>query len=89
MQAVLGLWAEAASPHASMPNDPEAVERLVKHEREGVARALVEAGEARLRSLGARRITALVAREDAVARAVWLDLGYEDDTQIGRFVRNV
>jgi ribosomal protein S18 acetylase RimI-like enzyme len=108
-----------------MPNEPEAVERLLEHEalllaerdgalvgvliaawdgwrgnlyrlavdpahrRHGVARALVVAGEARLRSLGARRVTALVAREDAVARRLWLDLGYEDDTEIGRFVRNI
>ena len=123
--AVLGLWAEAASPHASMPNEPEAVERLLEHEalllaeqdgslvgvliaawdgwrgnmyrlavhpehrREGVARALVESGEETLRSRGARRVTALVAREDAAARALWLELGYEDDHAIGRFVRNL
>jgi ribosomal protein S18 acetylase RimI-like enzyme len=123
--AAIGLWAEAASPHASTPNEPEAVERLLEHEalllaeqdgtlvgvliaawdgwrgnmyrlavdpahrRHGVARALVAAGEARLHSLGARRITALVAREDAVARALWLELGYEDDREIGRFVRSL
>jgi ribosomal protein S18 acetylase RimI-like enzyme len=57
--------------------------------REGIGRALVEAGEASLRARGARRVTALVAREDTVARALWLELGYEDDARIGRFVRNL
>ena len=60
-----------------------------EHRREGVARALVESGEETLRSRGARRVTALVAREDAAARALWLELGYEDDDAIGRFVRNL
>ena len=39
--------------------------------RRGVGRRLVEAGEARLRSLGAPRVTALVAFDDASARAFW------------------
>jgi ribosomal protein S18 acetylase RimI-like enzyme len=62
---------------------------LPRHRRAGIARGLVEAGEERLRALGARRVTVLVAREDAPARALWLALGYEDDVRIGRFVRNL
>jgi ribosomal protein S18 acetylase RimI-like enzyme len=62
---------------------------LPRHRRAGIARGLVEAGEERLRALGARRVTVLVGREDAPARALWLALGYEDDVRIGRFVRNL
>jgi ribosomal protein S18 acetylase RimI-like enzyme len=60
-----------------------------EHRRTGIGRELVESGQERLRALGARRVTALVAKEDPVARAVWLAAGYEDDAQIGRFVRDL
>jgi ribosomal protein S18 acetylase RimI-like enzyme len=57
--------------------------------RSGIGRALVQAGEMGLRARGAKRVTALVAREDAAARALWAAAGYEDDERIGRFVRNL
>jgi ribosomal protein S18 acetylase RimI-like enzyme len=60
-----------------------------EHRRAGIGHELVDAGEAHLRGLGARRVTALVAKEDSVARAVWLSAGYQDDVRIGRFVRNL
>ena len=59
------------------------------HRRHGIALSLVEEGERRLRLKGARRITALVAREDDVAGALWVTAGYAYDEVIGRFVRNV
>jgi ribosomal protein S18 acetylase RimI-like enzyme len=59
------------------------------HRRHGVALSLVEEGERRLRSKGARRVTALVAREDDVAGGLWVAAGYAYDNVIGRFVRNV
>jgi ribosomal protein S18 acetylase RimI-like enzyme len=59
------------------------------HRRRGIALSLVEEGERRLRSKGARRVTALVAREDDVAGALWVAAGYAYDDVIGRFVRNV
>ena len=57
--------------------------------REGIAQALVRAGEKRLRELGAQRVTALVAREDDAARAFWTAAGYPPDPLIGRHVRNL
>jgi ribosomal protein S18 acetylase RimI-like enzyme len=57
--------------------------------RQGIGLALVRAGEARLRGLGAARVTALVAREDARARALWEAAGYPYDTAIGRHVRDL
>jgi ribosomal protein S18 acetylase RimI-like enzyme len=57
--------------------------------RRGVARRLVEAGEARLRALGAPRVTALVAFDDADARGFWAAAGYEADREIGRMVRTL
>ncbi len=59
------------------------------HRRRGVALSLVEEGERRLRLKGARRVTALVAREDDVAGALWVAAGYGYDEVIGRYVRNV
>ena len=57
--------------------------------RRGVASALVEAGHERLRSRGATRVTALVGREDEVAKVLWRSAGYDEDGQISRFVRNL
>lgn len=62
---------------------------LPSHRRRGIARALVDAGHEELRSKGARRVTALVplAQEEAVG--LWLNIGYERDAQISRFVRDL
>jgi ribosomal protein S18 acetylase RimI-like enzyme len=57
--------------------------------RRGVARRLVEAGEARLRALGAPRVTALVAFDDTAARGFWGAAGYEADEVMGRMVRTL
>lgn len=57
--------------------------------RQGVARELVQAGERHLRQLGARRVTALVAYDDASAAAFWDAADYPIDTDIGRRVRNL
>ncbi len=59
------------------------------HRRRGIARRLVDAGEEHLRGLGARRVTALVADDDAVAAAFWDAAGYPVDRDIGRRVRNL
>ena len=57
--------------------------------RAGVARKIVEAGEARLRSLGCPRVTALVWGEDDPALGFWEAAGYSHDPRIARFVRNL
>ena len=57
--------------------------------RRGIALALVEAGHGHLRSLGAPRISALVGAEEAEAAALWRAAGYDRDTKIVRFVRNL
>jgi ribosomal protein S18 acetylase RimI-like enzyme len=124
---VLGLWEQARSEHASTPDRPEDLERLVQgspvalllatsglgilgvviaawdgwrgnlyrlavhreHRRGGVGIALVRAAEEHLRRQGATRITALVAYDDPVAAAFWDSVGYPQDPQIGRRVRNI
>jgi ribosomal protein S18 acetylase RimI-like enzyme len=57
--------------------------------RSGIARALVEAGEARLRQQGAPKVTALVGRGDTQAEGLWRAAGYKDDVDIGRWVRSL
>jgi ribosomal protein S18 acetylase RimI-like enzyme len=57
--------------------------------RQGIARRLVAAGEERLRAMGARRISALVWREDGRAVRAWLSAGYQHDEGTGRFVKTL
>src|SRR5215211_5984810 len=59
------------------------------HRRRGIALALVRAGETRLARCGARRITALVAHEEAEAVGLWEAAGYVRDATIARFVRTL
>ena len=59
------------------------------HRRRGIGRDLVRAGERRLAARGARRITALVAHDDAIARELWSAAGYEPDRDLGRMFRNL
>jgi ribosomal protein S18 acetylase RimI-like enzyme len=57
--------------------------------RRGVGLLLVRAAEESLRERGARRVTALVAREDLPAARLWEAAGYERDAYVDRFVRNL
>ena len=57
--------------------------------REGIAKQLVAAGEARLHALGAPKATALVGRGDTQAEGLWRAAGYRDDVKIGRWVRSL
>jgi ribosomal protein S18 acetylase RimI-like enzyme len=56
------------------------------HRRGGLARALVQAGERRLRERGARRISALVA-DDPEAVAFWEAAGYSRDPRTVRYIK--
>jgi ribosomal protein S18 acetylase RimI-like enzyme len=57
--------------------------------RQGIGGRLVTAGEDRLRAMGARRVSALVWREDERAVRIWLSVGYEHDEGTGRFVKTI
>jgi ribosomal protein S18 acetylase RimI-like enzyme len=57
--------------------------------RRGVARALVSAAHERLRRLGARRVGAHVAPDEADAVALWESAGYAYQPEVARFVRNL
>jgi ribosomal protein S18 acetylase RimI-like enzyme len=57
--------------------------------RRGLATELVRAGEERLRSLGAKRLNAIVESEEADAMAFWASAGYELQTARSRFVKNI
>ena len=58
------------------------------YRRRGIGRALVEEGEKRLTTQGAKRITALVEEKYPWATAFWLSVGYEIEPGIIRFFRN-
>ncbi len=126
-EAVLELWAQGRSEHASTADRLEDVERLIAdspaallvaerdgeivgaliagwdgwrgnmyrlavrkdHRRQGIAIALVRAGEEYLQSCGVGRVTALVAFDDDAAGAFWESAGYPQDQEIGRRVRNL
>jgi ribosomal protein S18 acetylase RimI-like enzyme len=62
---------------------------LPGHRRRGIGRRLVDAGHARLRALGATRVTALVAHDEEHAVGLWRAAGYGRDEQVVRFVRNL
>ncbi|MBI5106137.1 MAG: GNAT family N-acetyltransferase [Solirubrobacterales bacterium] len=62
---------------------------LPEARRRGIARALVDAGHEALRAKGARRVSALVADEEAEATALWAAVGYARDGQLARWVRNL
>jgi ribosomal protein S18 acetylase RimI-like enzyme len=125
--AVLALWVEERSGHASTADRLDDVERLIAaspaallvaergdeivgaliaawdgwrgnmyrlavregDRRKGIGIALTRAGEEYLRGCGVRRITALVAFDDAAAGAFWEYAGYPQDQEIGRRVRNL
>lgn len=59
------------------------------YRRRGLAAALVQAGEERLRALGAHRLNAIVETVEADAMAFWSSAGYELQTARSRFVKNL
>jgi ribosomal protein S18 acetylase RimI-like enzyme len=62
---------------------------LPEWRRRGIATELVELAHERLRAKGARRVTALVAHDEADAAELWRTAGYEFDERMARFVRNL
>ena len=56
---------------------------------QGIARRLVEAVEARLRELGAERITSLVFTQEPGAAEFWRGVGYTPDPDTARYAKNL
>ncbi len=66
--------------------------RLAVHpdyRHQGLGRRLVNEGENRLRSLGARRLSLLAVEAHPVAMAFWASVGYRRDHEDVRFVQNL
>jgi ribosomal protein S18 acetylase RimI-like enzyme len=57
--------------------------------RMGVATQLIQAGEARLRELGARRISCMVMSDHDHANAFWQAMGYELLDGVGRYIKDL
>lgn len=66
--------------------------RLAVHpamRRQGIAQALLDAGAARLRSLGATRLDAMVLADNELGQALWRAAGYSPQAQWRRWVKPV
>ena len=57
--------------------------------RMGIATQLIQAGEARLRELGARRISCMVMSDHDHANAFWQAMGYELLDGVGRYIKDL
>jgi len=60
---------------------------LPERRGQGIGRRLVANAEAFLASRGCPRVTAIVHMELGDAAPFWAKVGYEHDTEVGRFVR--
>ncbi len=54
-------------------------------QRQGIARLLVDNAHAWLRSLGCRRVTALVEGDHVYATSFWESVGYDHDAAMRRY----
>jgi ribosomal protein S18 acetylase RimI-like enzyme len=79
---VIGGWDGWRAQIARLATDPSL-------RRSGIARALVEEIEARLRKRGAKRIYALVDRRSAPAIPFWEAAGYAGNENIIQYSRNL
>ena len=62
---------------------------LESHRRRGIARALLDEGERRLRALGCVRADAIVLQDNDAAVSFWTNAGYPLDTEGGRHVKSL
>jgi ribosomal protein S18 acetylase RimI-like enzyme len=58
------------------------------HRRQRIAAALAAEGERRLAARGCRRVDAIVLRDEADARALWAAMGYHEQHDVTRWVKN-
>ncbi|MFQ5471577.1 MAG: GNAT family N-acetyltransferase [Dehalococcoidia bacterium] len=79
---VIGGWDGWRAQIARLATDPSL-------RRTGIAKALVDEIEARLRAHGARRIYALVDRRSAPAIPFWEAAGYSGNENIIQYSRNL
>jgi ribosomal protein S18 acetylase RimI-like enzyme len=59
------------------------------HRRSGIARRLVDVGEARLRVAGAKRASALVEGHRPIAQAFWSAAGFEHHEGMRRYTKSL
>jgi ribosomal protein S18 acetylase RimI-like enzyme len=79
---IMAGWDGWRASMARLAIDPQ-------YRRIGLARSLVERVERELRSLGARRIGAVVLKNNRDGRAFWSNVGYELDREDVRYVKDL
>ena len=79
---IMAGWDGWRASMARLAIDPQ-------YRRIGLARSLVERVERELRSLGARRIGAIVLKNNRGGRAFWSNVGYELDREDVRYVKDL
>jgi len=79
---IMAGWDGWRASMARLAIDPQ-------YRRIGLARSLVERVERELRSLGARRIGAIVLKNNRGGRAFWSSAGYELDREDVRYVKDL
>ena len=79
---IMAGWDGWRASMARLAIDPQ-------YRRIGLARALVERVEGELRTLGTRRIGAIVLKNNRGGRAFWSSAGYELDREDVRYVKDL
>jgi GNAT superfamily N-acetyltransferase len=82
-----GAGRDAESGLGRVAESPVSPHGLPDRRRRGIARLLVDEAERRLRTLGVRRVAAMVITDHHDAIGFWSAVGYESDPRLRRFVR--
>ena len=80
--SLIGGWDGWRGSMARLAVDPD-------YRRHGIAQALVQRVEKKLRALGAIRISAIVLENNAGGRAFWSSVAYRMDTESLRYIRDL
>jgi ribosomal protein S18 acetylase RimI-like enzyme len=79
---IIGGWDGWRASMARLAVDPD-------YRGRGIGRALVRRVERSLRTLGARRVSGIVLRDNDAGRGFWTSVGYRVDSTVVRYVKDL